>query len=188
MFQTMRVVAQEEGVGALWKGIEPGLHRQCVFGGLRIGLYEPVRDWYMKQAGAKPGDTPGVGVKILAGLTTGAFGITVANPTDLVKVRMQAEGKLPPGTPRKYPSAMAAYGIILRQEGLTGLWTGWAPNVARNSIINASEMASYDQIKGVSYPIIMYYYVLYVFVLLCSANASWYNLGSLRGERARTSS
>ncbi|GFH30205.1 uncoupling protein, partial [Haematococcus lacustris] len=51
-------------------------------------------------------------IKIAAGLTTGALGIMVASPTDLVKVRMQSEGKLAPGVPRKYPSALAAYGII----------------------------------------------------------------------------
>jgi solute carrier family 25 uncoupling protein 8/9 len=28
-----------------------------------------------------------------------------------------------------------------------GLWKGLAPNVARNAIINAAELASYDQIK-----------------------------------------
>jgi solute carrier family 25 (mitochondrial uncoupling protein), member 8/9 len=145
MFQTIRTVAAEEGAAALWKGIEPGLHRQCVFGGLRIGLYEPVRNLYVGPN--HQGDAP-LHLKIAAGLTTGALGITVANPTDLVKVRMQSEGKLPAGTPRKYPSAFAAYGIIARQEGLAGLWTGWAPNVARNSIINAAELASYDQIKS----------------------------------------
>lgn len=32
----------------------------------------------------------------------------------LSQVRMQAEGKLPAGAPRKYPSAIAAYGIIAR--------------------------------------------------------------------------
>lgn len=39
---TVSTIAREEGLAALWKGIVPGLHRQCVFGGLRIGLYEPV--------------------------------------------------------------------------------------------------------------------------------------------------
>jgi solute carrier family 25 uncoupling protein 8/9 len=28
-------------------------------------------------------------------MTTGAIGISVANPTDVVKVRMQAQGRLP---------------------------------------------------------------------------------------------
>jgi hypothetical protein len=39
---TVGTIAREEGLSALWKGIVPGLHRQCLFGGLRIGLYEPV--------------------------------------------------------------------------------------------------------------------------------------------------
>lgn len=42
MFGTVATIAREEGAASLWKGIVPGLHRQCLFGGLRIGLYEPV--------------------------------------------------------------------------------------------------------------------------------------------------
>jgi solute carrier family 25 uncoupling protein 8/9 len=53
-------------------------------------------------------------LKIASGLTTGAIGITFASPTDLVKVRMQSEGKLAPGVPKKYPNAFKAYGIIAR--------------------------------------------------------------------------
>ena len=37
--------------------------------------------------------------------------------------------------------------MIVRQEGLAALWTGLGPNIARNAIINAAELASYDQIK-----------------------------------------
>ncbi|KXZ44839.1 hypothetical protein GPECTOR_61g792 [Gonium pectorale] len=141
---TVLTIAREEGPSSLWKGLEPGLHRQCLFGGLRIGLYEPVRNVYVGKD--FKGDPP-LHLKIAAGLTTGALGITVASPTDLVKVRMQSEGKLPAGTPRKYPSALAAYSIIAREEGLIGLWKGLGPNIARNAIINAAELASYDQIK-----------------------------------------
>jgi len=39
---TVKTIAREEGISALWKGIVPGLHRQCLYGGLRIGLYDPV--------------------------------------------------------------------------------------------------------------------------------------------------
>ncbi|GAB4818216.1 hypothetical protein N2152v2_005262 [Parachlorella kessleri] len=96
-----------------------GLHRQVVFGGLRLSLYDPVKHYYQGALGE--------------GLGT--------------KVRMQAEGRLPPGVPRRYPTALGAYGTIYRQEGLRALWTGLGPNVARNSIVNAAELASYDEIK-----------------------------------------
>lgn len=144
MFGTMATIAREEGLHSLWKGIVPGLHRQCLFGGLRIGLYDPVKSLYVGKDFV--GDVP-LHKKILAGLTTGALGIAVASPTDLVKVRLQAEGKLPPGVPRRYSGAMNAYSTIVKQEGVKALWTGLGPNVARNAIINAAELASYDQVK-----------------------------------------
>ena len=52
--------------------------------------------------------------KILAALLTGAIAIIVANPTDLVKVRLQSEGKLPAGVPRRYAGAVDAYYTIVK--------------------------------------------------------------------------
>ncbi|CAN1275668.1 Mitochondrial uncoupling protein 1 [Linum perenne] len=144
MLGTVATIAREEGAASLWKGIIPGLHRQCLFGGLRIGLYEPVKNFYVGPDFV--GDVP-LSKKILAALTTGAVGISIANPTDLVKVRLQSEGKLAPGVPRRYSGAINAYSTILKQEGVRALWTGVGPNIARNAIINAAELASYDQVK-----------------------------------------
>ncbi|KAG2670028.1 hypothetical protein I3843_14G063600 [Carya illinoinensis] len=141
---TMATIAREEGLSALWKGLIPGLQRQCLYGGLRIGLYGPVKTYLVGSEFI--GDIP-VYHKILAAFLTGAIAIAVANPTDLVKVRLQAEGKLPAGVPRRYSGALDAYFTIVRQEGLGALWTGLGPNVARNAIINAAELASYDQVK-----------------------------------------
>ncbi|PIA31215.1 hypothetical protein AQUCO_05100015v1 [Aquilegia coerulea] len=144
MLGSVATIAREEGFFALWKGIVPGLHRQCLYGGLRIGLYEPVKSFYVGNDFV--GDVP-LSKKILAALTTGALGITIANPTDLVKVRLQAQGKMSSGVQKAYSGALNAYSTILRQEGIGALWTGLGPNIARNAIINAAELASYDQVK-----------------------------------------
>ncbi|GAB4860055.1 Mitochondrial uncoupling protein 2 [Ancistrocladus abbreviatus] len=144
MFGTMFTIAKEEGLPALWNGIVPGLHRQFLYGGLRIGLYDPLKIFFV--GGLLTGDIP-LFQKILAALITGAIAIAVANPTDLVKVRLQAEGKLPPGVPRRYLGALDAYMTIARQEGILALWTGIGPNIARNAIVNAAELASYDHVK-----------------------------------------
>lgn len=42
LFGSVATIAREEGLIALWKGVIPGLHRQFIYGGLRIALYEPV--------------------------------------------------------------------------------------------------------------------------------------------------
>lgn len=44
---------------------------------------------------------------------------------------------------------MDCYRKIVSKEGVRGLWTSWSANVVRNSLINASELASYDQYKQV---------------------------------------
>ncbi|KAJ4849925.1 Mitochondrial uncoupling protein 2 [Turnera subulata] len=144
LFGTVATIAREEGLSALCKGITAGLHRQFVYGGLRIGLYDPVKTFLV--GGDFVGDIP-LYHKIFAALLTGAVAITVANPTDLVKVRLQAEGKLPAGVPGRYAGAFDAYRTIMKQEGLSALWTGLGPNIARNAIVNAAELASYDHIK-----------------------------------------
>jgi len=143
---TARTVAKEEGALALFGGLSAGLQRQLLFAGLRIGLYVPVRDLI---TGPLPqGQNPSLLQKVLAGILTGAIAITVANPTDLVKVKMQAQGagRLQ-GKPPRYSSCLDCYSQIVRGEGVRGLWTGWGPNVMRNSVINAAELASYDQYK-----------------------------------------
>ncbi|KAL2557522.1 Mitochondrial uncoupling protein 2 [Forsythia ovata] len=141
---TIATIAREEGLFALWKGIIPGLHRQCLYGGLRIGLYEPVKAFFV--GSYYVGDVS-LFSKILAAMVTGAIAIAVANPTDLVKVRLQVEGKSPAGVPRHYTGALNAYYTIVKQEGVAALWTGLGPNIARNAIINAAELASYDHVK-----------------------------------------
>lgn len=139
LVHTTSLVVKEEGVRALWKGCVPGLHRQVLFGGLRIGLYPPVKQ-YFENAGLT-----GLPNKVAAGVISGFIAISVANPTDLVKVRLQVQGR--EGGPPKYTSAVGAYFKIAREEGIAGLWTGWSANVLRNSTLNAVELAGYDVVK-----------------------------------------
>lgn len=95
----------------------------------------------------------------------------MAQPTDVVKVRFQAQARA--GGGRRYRSTVDAYKTIAREEGLRGLWKGvcaapspppppllpgltqapplaplgTSPNVARNAIVNCAELVTYDLIK-----------------------------------------
>ena len=97
------------------------------------------------------GVNPSLGQKVVASLISGSIAITVANPTDLVKVKMQGQGvAMMKGEPKLYNGSMHCYKVLLAEGGLSNLWTGWGPNVFRNSIINAAELASYDQLKQIA--------------------------------------
>lgn len=147
MFGTIKVIAAEEGTLALWSGLTPGLQRQFLNSGLRIGLYVPVRNVICGPM--KPGENPSLLQKIAAGLATGAIGISIANPTDLVKIRLQGQGTLPIAE-RPYNGSMDCYRKTIAKDGVKGLWTGVGPNIMRNATINAAELAAYDQFKQIA--------------------------------------
>ena len=67
------------------------------------------------------GSSPNIFIKILSGLTTGALCVTVAQPTDVVKIRMQAAGAI---GHHAYTKVFKAYSQIFKTEGLRGLWKG----------------------------------------------------------------
>jgi len=48
---------------------------------------------------------------------------------------------------RRYAGGLDCYKKILAADGIAGLWVGVVPNIMRNSIINAAELASYDSYK-----------------------------------------
>jgi solute carrier family 25 uncoupling protein 8/9 len=145
----LMTMARTEGARTLFSGLDAGLMRQVVFGTLRLGLYEPIRN---ALHGAESVEAPGLLVKIQAGLASGCLAMLVAQPTDVVKVRLQAQGlkvlQAKGGLVElRYTSAVQCLSKIAAEEGLAGLYTGLSPNLARNCIINAAELASYDQIK-----------------------------------------
>jgi len=140
---TMMSISRKEGPKALYNGLVPGLQRQLCFASVRIGLYDTVKQFYGRKLQAEGADTS-VGVRLLAGGTTGAMAVTCAQPTDVVKTRMQAQVA---NAPTRYTGVFMAYKTIAMEEGVRGLWKGMFPNIARNSIVTCSELVTYDLIK-----------------------------------------
>lgn len=69
------------------------------------------------------GSDVGIGSRLLAGSTTGAMAVAFAQPTDVVKVRFQAQIRCH-GHARRYCSTVDAYKSIAKEEGIRGLWKG----------------------------------------------------------------
>lgn len=72
----------------------------------------------------------------------------VASPADLVKVRMQADGRMvSKGLQPRYSGSFDAFKKIIQTEGVGGLWKGVFPNVQRAFLVNMGELACYDHAK-----------------------------------------
>ncbi|XP_075956211.1 dicarboxylate carrier UCP2-like isoform X2 [Anarhichas minor] len=118
VFGTIFTIAKTEGPRSLYNGLVAGLHRQACFASVRIGLYDT-----MKQVYANGSENAGIGTRLLAGCSTGAMAVAFAQPTDVVKIRLQAQVRLSAsGTAKRYSSTFDAYKTIGRDEGVRGLW------------------------------------------------------------------
>ncbi|KAM9734099.1 dicarboxylate carrier UCP2-like [Menidia menidia] len=143
VFGTILTIVRGEGPRGLYSGLVAGLQRQVCFASVRIGLYDT-----MKQLYSRGSENAGLGTRLLAGSTTGAMSVAFAQPTDVVKVRFQAQVRLrESSSAQRYNSTIDAYRTIARDEGVRGLWKGCLPNITRNAIVNCSELVTYDIIK-----------------------------------------
>lgn len=105
-----------------------------------MGIYEPTRNLISR---GKPIEKINFFERILAGGTAGSIGIQVANPADLQKIRMQADKD---GT-RYQHGQVRSFIDTVRKESIFGLWKGVIPGMQRAYIVNAAELATYDQVK-----------------------------------------
>lgn len=112
------------------------------FASVRLGAYDSVKSLYQSVIHENPEGLQ-IFTRIMAGLTTGGLAVLFAQPTDVVKVRYQAQNR----ANLQYKSTFSAYRKIGREEGMKGLWKGAVPNIGRNAIVNVAEIVCYDVIK-----------------------------------------
>ncbi|XP_037630417.1 mitochondrial uncoupling protein 2-like isoform X2 [Sebastes umbrosus] len=118
VFGTIVTMVKTEGPRSLYSGLVAGLQRQMSFASVRIGLYDTMKQFYTRGS-----ENAGIGARLLAGSTTGAMAVAFAQPTDVVKIRFQAQVRLPEnGSVKRYSSTIEAYKTIARDEGVRGLW------------------------------------------------------------------
>jgi Mitochondrial carrier protein len=138
MFGTIGKVSGEEGVMALWKGVNAAWLREASYTSLRLGLYEPVKEVF----GANDPATSTFLKKFLAGSAAGAIGSVAGNPFDVLKTKMMAARGANP------PSIMETGRDLFKNQGIGGFYRGIDSNIARAMVLNGTKMGVYDQAKG----------------------------------------
>ena len=145
IWKTMKGVVQEEGFMALFSGVGPAALRQVIYGGICTGFYKPLRR--LMYPGVENEDLDFM-KRLSVSLITGISGQTCALPLDLIKVRMQADGRLKMmGQQPRYTSATDAFFKIIREEGIQAFFTGVSPTLIRAGLLTIGGIACYDSSK-----------------------------------------
>ncbi|KAI0093315.1 mitochondrial carrier [Irpex rosettiformis] len=151
-------MVRNEGLSSLAHGFTASMMREFVYSGFRLGTYELFKDTLHTVSNGSL-TREGVSLKVLAAVCSASIGSLLANPTDVIKVRMQAEypqGRPYRNTPHAFVSVFhegAHSATTLKRSPLVGgiraLWRGGEATTFRGVVLTISQIASYDHIKQV---------------------------------------
>ncbi|KAI9495359.1 mitochondrial carrier domain-containing protein [Zychaea mexicana] len=142
MISTMLGIAKKEGFLRLYAGLSASLLRQATYSTVRFGAYDK-----LKQNMASRVEQPTVWHLLACSSTAGAMGGFCGNPGDVLNVRMQNDGQLPPAQRRNYRNAFDGLVRMSREEGVKSLFRGVGPNLNRAILMTSSQCVSYDMFK-----------------------------------------
>ncbi len=136
-------VVRSEGYGALYAGLSAGCLRQVFYATSRYGLFETFRD-----ALAKYRETD-FAQRFVTAAVAGGCAAGISCPVEVCLVRMSNDASLPEAQRRNYKGVFDAVLRIGRDEGIGTFWRGCQPFVMRAMLVGGTQVATYDQFKGI---------------------------------------
>ncbi|KAF2367944.1 Mitochondrial substrate/solute carrier [Trinorchestia longiramus] len=135
MLHALLRISTEEGIRALYHGIAPAVLRQATYGTIKFGIY------YSLKKIVCPPEKESLPRNVACAVTAGVIASSIANPTDVLKVRLQSgQGKTDQGL-------LDAFLTIYRMEGVQGLWRGVGQTAQRAGVVVGVELPLYDICK-----------------------------------------
>ena len=130
----------------LYTGLSAGLLRQAIYTTARLGFFDTLMR-VLKERAKNRSRPVGFSDRAVAGLSAGGLAAMIGNPADLALIRMQSDGLRPAGQRAHYRSVIDALPRIARSEGVTALWAGAGPTVARAMALNFGQLAFFSEAK-----------------------------------------
>jgi solute carrier family 25 phosphate transporter 23/24/25/41 len=147
----IRTIAREEGPLAFYKGWLPSVIGVVPYVGLNFAVYESLKELCMKQQGLAHESELSVVTRLGCGALAGSVGQTVAYPLDVVRRRLQVSGwsGSKGGTAQGpvYRGMVDCFVGTVRNEGLSALFKGLAPNYVKVVPSIAIAFVSFEQLK-----------------------------------------
>lgn len=127
-------IVNKEGVRALWKGLTPFATHLTLKYALRMGSNAVLQTAFKDEETGKISPTG----RVMSGFGAGVLeALVIVTPFEVVKIRLQQQRGLSPELLR-YKGPVHCARMIVREEGILGLWAGAAPTVMRNGTNQAA--------------------------------------------------
>ena len=154
MGDAWRGLVQNEGIGALWKGLGANMVRVAPYGAVNFFVYDWCRTMYRKRCLA-PGERMKAGPTLFFGGLAGAAAQTVVYPLEMVQRRIQVSGMasaLQAGVRTKavaqYKNMFHGIYVVAKTEGFAALYGGLLPNYVKIFPAAAVSFYVYEVMKA----------------------------------------
>ncbi|XP_018324006.1 solute carrier family 25 member 40 isoform X2 [Agrilus planipennis] len=137
-------IARNEGVASLWSGLSPTLVLAVPATVVYFVTYEQLRlflkDYYNEKR--TPGDPykQPIWIPLISGASARVLAATTVSPLELIRTKMQSR-KL------SYFELGETLRLLIKQDGITGLWRGILPTLLRDVPFSALYWTQYETLK-----------------------------------------
>merc|ERR1719348_1209885 len=139
MTNCLVTIVKEEGVKAMYQGLSSALVRQAVYGTIKFGLYYSAKETLSPSSSRQ---SESCLLNLACAVFAGSLSSAIATPTDVIKVRMQANAT---------HGVIGGFSTVGRdifvREGVKGLWRGVLPTAQRAALVAGVQLPVYDLVK-----------------------------------------
>jgi len=139
-------VASEQGVAAFWRGNLVNCLRYAPQQGSALAFNDLINDMFPKYD-SKTQLWQSVSSKLVSGGLAGAIANTICYPFDFARTRLASDMNKGGG---KFKGIGDCIATTVRQQGVTGLYTGWSVTVAGAFVYRAGQLGFFKQIQDMN--------------------------------------
>ena len=139
-------VHAEQGLAAFWRGNLVNCLRYAPQQGSALAFNDFLNDVFPKYD-SKTDFWKGFGCKLTAGGLAGAVANTICYPFDFARTRLASDVKKGKG---QFNGIMDCIMTTVKQQGITGLYTGWSVTVAGAFVYRAGQLGCFKQIQDMN--------------------------------------
>jgi len=138
---TMKVMREEGGVRALYRGLVATAMGVAPYVGINFAAYEALRGLIT------PPGKASVTRKLSCGALAGSISQTLTYPFDVLRRKMQVVGMRSSALGYQYSGALDAARVIIKTEGIRGMYRGLWPNLLKVAPSIATSFFTYELVK-----------------------------------------
>ena len=139
-------VHAEQGLAAFWRGNLVNCLRYAPQQGSALAFNDFLNNVFPKYD-SKTDFWKGFGVKLASGGLAGAVANTICYPFDFARTRLASDVKKGKG---QFNGIMDCIMTTVKQQGITGLYTGWSVTVAGAFVYRAGQLGCFKQIQDMN--------------------------------------